>query len=141
MKVYIYTEEFQDYSKNLGILSEAAMFREKARLIEEAKKKRAEEISKKELEIELIKQERRELCLKDQKVNVPIRQALRASKDRAALKAFEKERKSILREIDDKFNQIWHLEFEIHLLNKLDGDTLITHYFPRLCFEQHDVIE
>ena len=96
------------------ILSEAAMLRERPDLPKKLRKS-VEGISRKN-EIESIKQERRELCIKDQEVNIPIQRALRASEDRAALKTFKKERKSILREIDDRFNQIWHLEFEIHLL-------------------------
>ena len=141
MKVYLYKKEHWDYTETLGVYSEAGMLREKQRLLEEADKQRAEEISKREFEIDQIKQERRELCLKDQNVNVPILQALKASGDRDALKAFKKERKTLSREIQQKTNQIWHLAFENHLLEKLEGDSLITHYFPKLYFDEQYVLD
>jgi hypothetical protein len=135
MKVYLYKKEHWDYTETLGVYSEAGMLREKQRLLEEAGKQRAEEMLKREIEINQIKQERRELSIKDQNVNVPILQALKASGDRDALKTFKKERKALSREIERKTNQIWHLEFENHLLEKLEGDSLITHYFPKLYFD------
>ena len=141
MKVYLYKKEHWDYTETLGVYSEAGMLREKQRLFEEADKQRAEEISKREFEIDQIKQERRELCLKDQNVNVPILQALKASGDRDALKTFKKERKALSREIERKTNQIWHLEFEIHLLEKLEGDSLITQYFSKLYFDEQYVLD
>ena len=141
MKVYIYKQEHWDYTETLGVYSETGMLREKQRLLEEADKRRAEEISKREFEIDQIKQERRELSIKDQNVNVPILQALKASGDRDALKAFKKERKILSREIERKTNQIWHLEFENHLLEKLEGESLITHYFPQLYFDEQYVLD
>ena len=141
MKVYLYKKEHWEYTETLGVYSEAGMLREKQRLLEEAGKQRAEEISKREFEIDQIKQERRELCLKDQNVNVPILQALKVSGDREALKTFKKERKALLREIERKTNQIWHLEFENHLLEKLEGDSLITQYFPKLYFDEQYVLD
>ena len=141
MKVYIYKQEHWDYTETLGVYSEAGMLREKQRLLEEAGKQRAEEISKREFEIDQIKQERRELSIKDQNVNVPILQALKASGDREALKAFKKERKILSREIERKTSQIWHLEFENHLLENLEGDSLITHYFPKLYFDEQYVLD
>ena len=141
MKVYIYKKEHWDYTETLGVYSETGMLREKQRLLEEADKRRAEEISKREFEIDQIKQERRELSIKDQNVNVPILQALKASGDRDALKAFKKERKILSREIERKTNQIWHLEFENHLLEKLEGESLITHYFPKLYFDEQYVLD
>ena len=141
MKVYIYKKEHWEHTETLGVYSEAGMLREKQRLLEEATKQRAEEISKREFEIDQIKQERRELCLKDQNVNVPILQALKASGDREALKTFKKERKVLSREIGRKTSQIWHLEFENHLLENLEGDSLITHYFPKLYFDEQYVLD
>ena len=141
MKVYIYKQEHWDYTETLGVYSEAGMLREKQRLLEEAGKQRAEEISKREFEIDQIKQERRELSVKDQNVNIPILQALKASGDRDALKTFKKERKILSREIERKTSQIWHLEFENHLLEKLEGDSLITHYFPKLYFDEQYVLD
>lgn len=141
MKVYIYKKEHWDYTETLGVYSEAGMLREKQRLLEEATAMRAEEISKRKLEIEKVKQERRELCIKDQNTNVPIQQALKASGDREALKAFKKERKSILREIDRKIGRVWRLEWENHLIEKLEGDALIAHYFPKLYFDEQDVLD
>lgn len=141
MKVYIYKQEHWDYTETLGVYSETGMLREKQRLLEEAGKRRAEEISKREFEIDQIKQERRDLCLKDQNVNVPILQALKTSGDREALKALKKERKVLLREIERKTSQIWHLEFENHLLEKLERDSLITHYFPKLYFDEQYVLD
>lgn len=141
MKVYIYKKEHWEYTETLGLYSEAGMLREKQRLLEEAGKLRAEEISKREFEIDQIKQERRALCIKDQNVNVPILQALKASGDRDALKTFKKERKAISREIQRKTNQIWHLEFENHLLENLEGDSLITKYFPKLYFDEQYVLD
>lgn len=141
MKVYLYKEEHWEYTKILGVYSEAGVLREKQRLLEEAGRQRAEEISKREFEIDQIKQERRELCLKDQNINVPILQVLKVSGDREALKTFKKERKALLREIERKTNQIWHLEFENHLLEKLEGDSLITQYFPKLYFDEQYVLD
>ena len=141
MKVYIYKKEHWEYTETLGVYSEAGMLREKQRLLEEAGKLRAEEISKREFEIDQIKQERRELCLKDQNVNVPILQALKVSGDRDALKAFKKERKALSREIQRKTNQIWGLEFENHLLENLEGDSLITQYFSKLYFDEQYVLD
>ena len=141
MKVYIYKKEHWEYTETLGVYSEAGMLREKQKLLDEAIAKRAEEISKREFEIDQIKQERRELCVKDQNVNVPILQALKASGDRDALKTFKKERKILSREIERKTSQIWHLEFENHLLEKLEGDSLITHYFPKLYFDEQYVLD
>lgn len=141
MKVYLYKKEHWDYTEILGVYSEAGMLREKQRLLEEAGKQRAEEISKREFVIDQIKQERRELCLKDQNVNVPILQTLKASGDRDALKTFKKERKALSREIQQKTNQIWRLEFENHLLEKLEGDSLIIHYFPKLYFDEQYVLD
>lgn len=141
MKVYIYKKEYWEYTETLGVYSEAGMLREKQRLLEEAGKQRAEEMSKREFEINQIKQERRELSVKDQNVNVPILQALKASGDRDALKTFKKERKVLSREIQQKTNQIWHLEFENHLLEKLEGDSLITKYFPKLYFDEQYVLD
>ena len=141
MKVYLYKKEYWEYTETLGVYSEAGMLREKQRLLEEATKQRAEEISKREFEIDQIKQERRELCLKDQNVNIPILQALKVSGDREALKTFKKERKALLREIEQKTRQIWHLEFENHLLEKLEGDSLITQYFSKLYFDEQYVLD
>jgi flagellar biosynthesis GTPase FlhF len=141
MKVYIYKKEHWEYTEILGVYAETGMLREKQRLLEEAASKRAKEISDRELEIEQIKQERRELSVKDQNTNVPVQQALKASGDREALKAFKKERRVLLREIDRLTNQIWHLEFENHLLEKLEGEALITHYFPKLYFDEHEVLD
>jgi hypothetical protein len=141
MKVYIYKKEHWDYTETLGVYSEAGMLREKQRLLEEASKLRAEEIFKREFEIDQIKQERRELCLKDQNTNVPIQQALKASGDREALKTFKKERKPILSEIDRSTNQIWHLEWKNRLIEKLEGDALIAHYFPKLYFDEQYVLD
>lgn len=141
MKVYIYKKDHWEYTEILGVYSETGMLREKQRLLEEAASKRAKEISDRELEIEQLKQERRELSVKDQNTNVPVQQTLKASGDREALKAFKKERRVLLREIDRLINQIWHLEFENHLLEKLEGDALITHYFPKLCFDEQHVLD
>ena len=141
MKVYIYKKEHWEYTETLGVYSEAGMLREKQRLLEEAGKQRDEEMSKREFEIDQIKQERRELSIKDQNVNVPILQALKASGDRDALKTFKKERKAVSREIQQKTTQIWHLEFENHLLEKLEGDSLITKYFPKLYFDEQYVLD
>lgn len=141
MKVYIYKREHWEYTETLGVYTETGMLREKQRLLEEAALKRAKEISDRELEIEQFKQERRELSVKDQNTNVPIQQALKASGDREALKAFKKERKILLREMDRLTNQIWHLEFENHLLEKLEGEALITHYFPKLYFDEQHVLD
>ena len=141
MKVYLYKKEHWEYTETLGVYSEAGMLREKQRLLEEAGKQRAEEISKREFEIDQIKQERRELCLKDQNVNIPILQVLKVSGDREALKTFKKERKALLREIEQKTRQIWHLEFENHLLEKLEGDSLITQYFSKLYFDEQYVLD
>lgn len=141
MKVYIYKKEHWEYTEILGVYAETGMLREKQRLLEEAASKRAKEISDRELEIEQIKQERRELSVKDQNTNVPVQQALKASGDREALKAFKKERRVLLREIDSLTNQIWHLEFENHLLEKLEGEALITHYFPKLYFDEQHVLD
>lgn len=141
MKVYIYKQEHWEYTETLGVYSETGMMREKQRLLEEAGKQRAEEMSKREFEINQIKQERRELSIKDQNVNVPILQALKVSGDREALKTFKKERKALSREIERKTNQIWHLEFENRLLEKLEGESLITHYFPKLYFDEQYVLD
>ena len=141
MKVYIYQREHWEYTETLGVYSETGMLREKQRLLEEAALKRAKEVSDRKSEIEPFKRERRELCVKDQNINVPIQQALKASGDREALKAFKKERKILLREIDRLTKQIWHLEFENHLLEKLEGDSLITHYFPKLYFDEQYVLD
>ena len=141
MKVYIYKQEHWEYTETLGVYSEAGMLREKQKLLDEAIAKRAEEISKREFEIDQIKQERRELCVKDQNVNIPILQALKASGDRDALKTFKKERKILSREIERKASQIWHLEFENHLLEKLEGESLISHYFPKLYFDEQYVLD
>ena len=141
MKVYIYKKEQWEYTEILGVYSETGMLREKQRLLEEAASKRAKEISDRELEIEQLKQERRELSVKDQNTNVPVQQALKASGDREALKAFKKERKILLREMDRLTSQIWHLEFENHLLEKLEGEALITHYFPKLYFDEQHVLD
>lgn len=141
MKVYIYKQEHWEYTETLGVYSEAGMLREKQRLLDEATTKRAEEISKREFEINQIKQERRELCIKDQNVNVPILQTLKAAGNSEALKAFKRERKVLNREIDRKTNQIWHLEFENHLLEKLEGESLIMHYFPKLYFDEQYVLD
>ena len=141
MKVYIYKKEHWEYTETLGVYSEAGMLREKQRLLDEAIAKRAEEISKREFEIDQIKQERRELSIKDQNVNVPILQTLKASGNREALKAFKRERKILSREIERKTSQIWHLEFENHLLENLEGDALITHYFPKLYFDEQYVLD
>ena len=141
MKVYIYKQEHWEYTETLGVYSEAGMLREKQKLLDEAIAKRAEEISKREFEIDQIKQERRELCLKDQNVNIPILQVLKVSGDREALKTFKKERKALLREIEQKTRQIWHLEFENHLLEKLEGDSLITQYFSKLYFDEQYVLD
>ena len=141
MKVYIYKQEHWEYTETLGVYSEAGMLREKQRLLEEASKQRAEEISKREFEIDQIKQERRELSIKDQTVNVPILQALKASGNREALKTLKRERKVLSREIERKTSQIWHLEFENHLLEKLEGESLIAHYFPKLYFDEQYVLD
>lgn len=141
MKVYIYKKEHWDYTETLGVYSETGMLREKQRLLEEATAMRTGEISKRELEIEKVKQERRELCIKDQNTNVPIQQALKASGDREALKTFKKERKALLREIERKTSQIWHLEFKNHLLENLEGDSLITQYFSKLYFDEQYVLD
>lgn len=141
MKVYIYKKDHWEYTEILGVYSETGMLREKQRLLEEAASKRAKEISDRELEIEQLKQERRELSVKDQNTNVPVQQALKASGDREALKAFKKERKILLREMDRLTSQIWHLEFENHLLEKLEGEALITHYFPKLYFDEQHVLD
>jgi hypothetical protein len=141
MKVYIYKKEHWDYTETLGIYSEVGMLREKQILLDKAIAMRTEEISKRELEIEQMKQERRELCIKDQNINVPTQQMLKASGNREALKAFKKERKFILREIERKSHQIWHLDWQNRLLEKLDSDALITHYFPKLYFDEQCVLD
>lgn len=141
MKVYIYKEQDWECTKILGVYSEAGMLREKQRLLEEADRRRAEEISRREFEIDQIKQARRELCVKDQNVNVPILQVLKASGDRGALKILKKERKNLLREIEQKTNQIWRLEFENHLLEKLEGESLLAHYLPNLHFDEQYVLD
>ena len=81
------------------------------------------------------------MSVKDQNVNIPILQALKASGDRDALKTFKKERKTLSREIERKTSQIWHLEFENHLLENLEGESLITHYFPKLYFDEQYVLD
>ena len=141
MKVYLYKEDHWDYSNTLGVLSEAAMLREKTRLVEEAKKKRYEEMFQRELEISKLKEQRRELSIKDQNENVPIQQALKASGDKAAVKAFRKQRKTVLKEIDRLGSQIWHLEWENEKLRKYEGDELIGRFFPRLDFCEYEVLE
>jgi hypothetical protein len=141
MKVYLYKEIHWDYSDTLGVLSEAAMLREKTRLVEEAKKKRCEEMFQRELEISKLKEQRRELSIKDQNENVPIQQALKASGDKAAVKAFRKQRKTVLKEIDRLGSQIWHLEWENEKLRKYEGDELIGRFFPRLAFYEYEVLE
>lgn len=141
MKVYLYKEIHWDYSDTLGILSEAAMLREKARLVEEAKKKRYEEMFQRELEISKLKEQRRVLSIKDQNENVPIQQALKASGDKAAVKAFRKQRKVALKEIERLGSQIWRLEWENEKLRKYDGDELIGRFFPKLAFYEYDVLE
>jgi hypothetical protein len=141
MKVYLYKEIHWDYSNILGVLSEAAMLREKARLVEEAKKKRYEEMFQRELEISKLKEQRRELSIKDQNENVPIQQALKASGDKAAVKAFRKQRKAALKEIEHLGSQIWHLEWENEKLRKYEGDELIGRFFPKLAFYEYDVLE
>lgn len=141
MKVYIYKEIHWEYSDILDVLSEAAMLREKARLIEEAKKKRYEEIFQRELEISKLKEQRRALCIKDQNENVPIQQALKASGDKAAVKAFRKQRKVILKEIERLGSQIWRLEWENEKLQKYDDDKLIDRFFPELAFYEYDVLD
>ena len=141
MKVYLYKEIHWEYSDILGVLSESAMLREKARLVEEAKKKRYEEMLQRELEISKLKEQRRELSIKDQNENVPIQQALKASGDKAAAKAFRKQRKAVLKEIDRLGSQIWHLEWENEKLRKYDGDELIGRFFPKLAFYEYDVLE
>ena len=141
MKVYLYKENHWDYSDTLGILSEAAMLREKARLIEEAKKKRYEEIFQRELEISKLKEQRRALSVKDQNENVPIQQALKVSGDKAAVKAFRKQRKVALKEIERLSSQIWRLEWDNEKLRKYDGDELIGRFFPKLAFYEYDVLE
>ena len=141
MKVYIYKEIHWDYSDILDVLSEAAMLREKARLIKEAKKKRDEEIFQRELEISKLNEQRRVLSIKDQNENVPIQLALKASGDKAAVKAFLKQRKVILKEIERLGSQIWRLEWENEKLQKYDGDELIGRFFPQLAFYEYDVLE
>lgn len=141
MKVYLYKEEHWDFTEILGVYFETGMLREKQRLLEEADRQRVEEISKREFEIDQIRQARRKLCVRDQNVNVPILQALKASGDRDALKVLKKERKALLREIKQKISQIWHLEFENHLLEKLEGDSLLAHYFPKLYFDERYVLD
>lgn len=141
MKVYLYKEIHWDYSDTLGVLSEAAMLREKARLVEEAKKKRCEEMLQRELEISKLKEQRRTLSIKDQNENVPIQQALKASGDKAAVKAFRKQRKVALKEIERLGSQIWRLEWENEKLRKYDGDELIGRFFPKLAFYEYDVLE
>ena len=141
MKVYLYKEIDWEYSNILGVLSESAMLREKTRLVEEAKKKRYEEMFQRELEISKLKEQRRELSIKDQNENVPIQQALKASGDKAAVKAFRKQRKTVLKEIDRLGSQIWHLEWENEKLRKYEGDELIGRFFPRLAFYEYEVLE
>ena len=141
MKVYLYKEIHWEYSDILGVLSESAMLREKTRLVEEAKKKRYEEMLQRELEISKLKEQRRELSIKDQNENVPIQQALKASGDKAAVKAFRKQRKTVLKEIDRLGSQIWHLEWENEKLRKYEGDELIGRFFPRLAFYEYEVLE
>ena len=141
MKVYLYKEIHWEYSDILGVLSESAMLREKARLVEEAKKKRYEEIFQRELEISKLKEQRRTLSIKDQNENVPIQQALKASGDKAAVKAFRKQRKVALKEIERLGSQIWRLEWENEKLRKYDGDELIGRFFPKLAFYEYDVLE
>lgn len=77
MKVYVYKEIHWDYSDTLGVFSESAMLREKQRLLGECAMKRVEEILARQLEINKLKQQRRDLSVKDQNVNVPIQQALK----------------------------------------------------------------
>ena len=141
MKVYLYKEIHWEYSDILGVLSESAMLREKTRLVEEAKKKRYEEMLQRELEISKLKEQRRELSIKDQNKNVPIQQALKASGDKAAVKAFRNQRKTVLKEIDRLGSQIWHLEWENEKLRKYEGDELIGRFFPRLAFYEYEVLE
>lgn len=141
MKVYIYKRIYWDYSDTLGVLSEAAMLREKERLVEEAKKKRHEEISQHELEISKLKEQRRALSIEDQTLNVPTQQLLKASGDKDAFKTFRKQRKAILREIEGITSQIWRLEWENEKLQKCEGDALISRFFPDLAFYEHEVLE
>ena len=141
MKVYLYKKIHWEYSDILGVLSESAMLREKARLVEEAKKKRYEEMLQRELEISKLKEQRRELSVKDQNESVPIQQALKASGNKAATKAFRKQRKAVLKEIDRLGSQIWHLEWENEKLQKYEGDQLIGRFFPELAFYEYDVLE
>ena len=141
MKVYIYKEIHWDYSDTIGVLSEAAMLREKARLVEEAKKKRHVEIFQRELEISKLKEQRRALSIKDQNEDVPIQQALKASGDKAAVKAFRKQRKVTLKKIDHLVSQIRHLEWENEKLQKYDDDKLIGLFFPKLAFYEYDLLE
>lgn len=141
MKVYIYKKIYWDYSDILGVLSEAAMLREKEKLIKEAKKKRCEEMLQRESEIIKLKEQRSELSIKDQSENVPVQQALKASGDKAAIKAFRKQRKVILKEIEGLTSQIWRLEWENKKLQKYEDDALIGRFFPDLEFYEHEVLE
>jgi hypothetical protein len=94
-----------------------------------------------ELEISKLKEQRREISIKDQNENVPIQQALKASGDKAAVKAFRKQRKAALKEIEHLGSQIWHLEWENEKLRKYEGDELIGRFFPKLAFYEYDVLE
>lgn len=141
MKVYVYKEIHWDYSDTIGVLSESAMLREKARLVEEAKKKRYEEMLQRQLKISKLKEQRRALSIKDQNENVPIQQALKASGDKVAVKTFRKQRKIILKEIDKLGSQIWRLEWENEKLQKYEDDELIGRFFPQLAFYEYDVLE
>lgn len=141
MKVYIYKENHWDYSDTLGVLSEAAMLRERNRLIEEAKKKRHEEMFQRELEISKLKEQRRALSIEDQTLNVPTQQLLKASGDKDAFKTFRKQRKVILKEIEGLTSQIWRLEWENEKLQKCEDEALIGRFFPNLAFYEHEVLE
>ena len=141
MKVYIYKRISRDYSDIFGVLSEAAMLREKERLVKEAKKKRYEEMFQRKLEISKLKEQRRTLSIKDQNEDIPIQRALKASGDKDAFKTFRKQRKAILREIEGLTSQIWRLEWENEKLQKYEDDALLVRFFPDLAFYEYEVLE
>ena len=141
MRVYILREHHWDWSTTLGVYSEEGMNRHKQTLIAEACNKRAAVVAERIVKILSLKTKRRELCLKDQNEMVPIERALKAGEDRGAYKLYHKERKAILKEIDRLNSQIWLEEGENEKLARLEGDALISRFFPDLEFQEHEVLD
>ena len=141
MKIYILREECWDWTETLGVYSESGKERMFQEYIAQAKVKRHEEILTRTLELNKLREQRRTLCIKDQNEDVPIQQALKASGDGIALKAFRKQRKVNLKEIERITSKVWYEEFEISKLEKLDDNGLFTKYFPHLEFQEHDVLD